>query len=77
MNKLSEQLQQDHECGDFGKALDGYSERAKLLEDEIAELNAAVELSAGVIAKYEEGTGVSILDQVLSEMSESESDELS
>jgi len=30
--KLSEQLKQDHECGDFGKALEGYSERAAALE---------------------------------------------
>lgn len=30
--KLSEQLKQDHECGDFGKALEGYSDRAALLE---------------------------------------------
>lgn len=33
--KLSEQLKQDHECGDFGKALAGYAERAALLEDAI------------------------------------------
>ena len=31
--KLSEQLKQDHESGDFGKALEGYSERAALMED--------------------------------------------
>jgi hypothetical protein len=30
--KLSEQLKQDHECGDFGNALEGYSEKAKELE---------------------------------------------
>jgi hypothetical protein len=29
---LSEQLKQDHECGDFGKALEGYAERAAKLE---------------------------------------------
>jgi hypothetical protein len=33
--KLSEQLQQDHDCGDFGKALEGYSERAKQLENKV------------------------------------------
>lgn len=33
--KLSEQLQADHECGDFGKALEGYSERALELENRI------------------------------------------
>lgn len=37
---LSEQLKQDHECGDFGKALEGYSEQAKALEDAIARLEA-------------------------------------
>lgn len=31
--KLSEQLKQDHACGDFGKALAGYAERAEALED--------------------------------------------
>lgn len=30
--KLSEQLQQAHDSGDFGKALEGYAERAKHLE---------------------------------------------
>lgn len=30
--KLSEQLRIDHESGDFGKALEGYSDRAKNLE---------------------------------------------
>ena len=30
--KLSEQLKQDHESGDFGRALEGYSERAAVLE---------------------------------------------
>lgn len=31
--KLSEQLKQDHESGDFGKALEGYAERAAALEE--------------------------------------------
>lgn len=30
--KLSEQLKQYHECGDFGKALEGCAERAEELE---------------------------------------------
>ena len=30
--KLSEQLKQDHECGDFGAALEGYSQRAEEIE---------------------------------------------
>ena len=33
--KLSKQLQEDHDCGDFGKALEGYSERARELEDKL------------------------------------------
>lgn len=33
MEKLSETLKCDHECGDFGKALEGYTEKAKELED--------------------------------------------
>jgi hypothetical protein len=35
--KLSTQLRQDHESGDFGLALEGYSERAKILEDALKE----------------------------------------
>ena len=30
--KLSEKLKQDHECGDFGKALTGYAEEAERME---------------------------------------------
>lgn len=33
MAKLSEDLKQDHESGDFGFGLNGYHERAKELED--------------------------------------------
>jgi len=33
--KLSEQLESDHSSGDFGKALEGYSARAKKLEDAV------------------------------------------
>jgi len=35
--KLSEQLKMDHESGDFGNALKGYSERAAMLEANLAE----------------------------------------
>jgi hypothetical protein len=35
--KLSERLKQDHESGDFGKALEGYAERAELLETSLQE----------------------------------------
>lgn len=31
--RLSEQLKQDHDSGDFGSALEGYAERAEALED--------------------------------------------
>lgn len=39
--RLSEQLKQDHESGDFGKALEGYAEKA-------AELEAIVEAVAHI-----------------------------
>jgi len=42
--RLSERLKQDHESGDFGKALDGYSEIAKCLEEEIAALRQIIEI---------------------------------
>lgn len=32
--RLSEQLQRDHESGDFGRALDGYAREAERLERE-------------------------------------------
>jgi molybdate-binding protein len=44
--KLSEQLQQDHDCGAFGKALEGYAEQAKQLE-EIVEAVAHVGIDTG------------------------------
>lgn len=37
--KLSEQLQQDSDGGDFGKALEGYPERAKELEDALEKIS--------------------------------------
>lgn len=55
--KLSEQLKQDHECGDFGKALEGYSEKAKVLED----LNKRL-FSAGFSQGY--GATMGDLDRV-------------
>jgi len=45
--KLSEQLQQDHDCGDFGKALEGYAKRAKALEDELEMYKKAVDNCEG------------------------------
>lgn len=33
--KLSDQLKQDNNCGDFGNALNGYAERVEVLEDAI------------------------------------------
>ncbi len=32
--KLSEMLQQDHDCGDYGQGLEGYPEMARALEAE-------------------------------------------
>lgn len=40
MNKLSEQLQQASDCGDFGRALEEYPEMARELERERDELRA-------------------------------------
>lgn len=40
---LSEQLKEDHECGDFGKALSGYSERAAELESKVKQLEAELD----------------------------------
>jgi len=40
--KLSEQLQQNHESGDFGKALEGYVERAKQLENKVDVMTKAL-----------------------------------
>ena len=36
--RLSEQLRQDHESGDFGKAFSGYAERAAMLEEAVIEM---------------------------------------
>lgn len=36
--RLSEKLQRDHECGDFGQALRGYAEEAASLESSVDEL---------------------------------------
>ena len=40
--KLSEQLKQDHECGDFGNAIEGYAERAEALEDKIYDMKLLI-----------------------------------
>ena len=40
--KLSEHLQQDHDCGDFGKALECYAERAAQLKRKIDVMTAAL-----------------------------------
>ena len=41
--KLSEQLKQDNDCGDFGNALNGYSERAKAIEDSLEYIDSYLE----------------------------------
>lgn len=43
--KLSEQLRDDHNCGDYGLGLKGYSERAESLENKIIKLILLIELS--------------------------------
>jgi len=40
--KLSDDLQQCHISGDFGKALEGYAERAKQLEDALKDARGAL-----------------------------------
>ena len=40
--KLSEQLQQCHDCGDFGQALEGYADRAKELENKVEVMTKAL-----------------------------------
>ncbi len=50
--KFSEQLKGDHESGDFGLALDGYSDKAEALEDRVKELEAElaeVEVQAEIL----------------------------
>jgi hypothetical protein len=43
MSKLSERLLQLHQCGDVGGAVEGCSEMAEALEDEITRLRALLE----------------------------------
>ena len=38
MSELSKVLMELHESGDVGRAVEGYSERAKALEEEITQL---------------------------------------
>ena len=42
--KLSDKLKADHESGDCGKALEGYSEEAKKLEDLVSAQKVLVDL---------------------------------
>ena len=49
--KLSEQLQEDHDCGDFGRALEGYAKRAKALEDRVEELESYFDKVWSIMSK--------------------------
>ena len=49
--KLSEQLQEDHDCGDFGNGLEGYSERAKALEDSLEYIDSYLENVDGLVSE--------------------------
>ena len=49
--KLSEQLKQEHECGDFGNALEGYSERAEAMEKILSLFNKDLYSPSGKITK--------------------------
>lgn len=51
--KLSEQLKQDHESGDFGTALAGYAERAALLEEAIIAIFGQEDMSIAQEKCYE------------------------
>ena len=42
--KLSNQLAQDHNSGDFGMALEGYFDKARRLEDEIDRLKEYIDV---------------------------------
>ena len=55
--KLSEQLMQDHLSGDFGKALNGYSEQAERLEYEVEQLRVQL-AGCGVAAMQNTGESV-------------------
>lgn len=57
MKKLSEQLRQDHESGDFGKALEGYAERAEELEQQNLALAAAIEVKDAALTKLRSHVG--------------------
>jgi len=59
--KLSEQLKQDHECGGFGLALEGYSDRAKQLEDLLL---LCVKDSYSSTGKFKKKTGLAIMKYV-------------
>jgi hypothetical protein len=52
--KLSEQLLPDHVGGDFGKALDGYSERDAELEAELEITNNLLDTRNAVLSKIPE-----------------------
>jgi hypothetical protein len=49
--KLSEQLKQDHDSGDCGKALEGYSEKAQELENLIELCAKDIYSGTGVIKR--------------------------
>lgn len=42
-DKLSEILLQDHLCGDFGSALEGYSEKANSIENKVIYLEGLID----------------------------------
>jgi hypothetical protein len=57
--KLSEQLQRDNDSGDFGKALEGYSERAKELEEALEKIARWIGEFPETGDKWDDGTPVS------------------
>lgn len=64
--RLSEQLKQDHESGDFGKALDGYAERAAELERIVeAVANIGVDWGCGKYQMLENDQSVGMARKIL------------
>lgn len=50
---LSERLKQDHDCGDYGQGLEGYSGHAKALEDINESLKMRLEDANNKLIKIE------------------------
>lgn len=64
--RLSEQLRQDHDCGGFGNALEGYAERAAELERIVeAVANIGVDWGCGKYQLLENDSIVGMARKIL------------